>query len=225
MEIWDLYDLEGNVVGAHVRGNPMPGNAYHRVVHIWIRNRDGKFLLTQRSPQKKTFPLKWECVGGSVLQGEESLHAALREVKEEVGLCLDPAQGRLVLTQVREICGDTRVNDINDIYLFMYDGDIDLSAATTDEVAQVKWMGREEILELFHREEMVSVIKDLTYFIEDKEGVFGKEDHRSRLRKLYLDQKRTLDTFLANGAITKAQYDKSLGDLTVKMGMENEAEP
>ena len=38
--------------------------------------------------------------------------------------------------------------------------------------------------------------------------------------ELYKTQKKTLDTFLEHGAITKAQYDKSLGDLTVKMGME-----
>lgn len=38
-------------------------------------------------------------------------------------------------------------------------------------------------------------------------------------RKLYLRQKHTLDTFLEHGAITKSQYDKSLGDLTDKMGM------
>ncbi len=38
-------------------------------------------------------------------------------------------------------------------------------------------------------------------------------------RELYLRQKQLLDTFLAHGAITKAQYDKSFGDLTEKMGM------
>lgn len=38
-------------------------------------------------------------------------------------------------------------------------------------------------------------------------------------RELYLRQKQLLDTFLAHGAISKAQYDKSFGDLTVKMGM------
>ena len=43
-----------------------------------------------------------------------------------------------------------------------------------------------------------------------------------QLRKLYLSQKQTLDLFLKNGAITQAQYDKSLGDLTRKMGMEKE---
>lgn len=41
-------------------------------------------------------------------------------------------------------------------------------------------------------------------------------------RELYLRQKQLLDTFLSTGAITRAQYEKSLGDLTVKMGMENE---
>ena len=35
---------------------------------------------------------------------------------------------------------------------------------------------------------------------------------------LYLKQKALLDTFLAHGAITQAQHDKSLHDLTVKMG-------
>ena len=48
------------------------------------------------------------------------------------------------------------------------------------------------------------------------------ETRREQLRQLYLSQKQTLDTFLNNGAITKAQYDKSLGDLTKKMGMKEE---
>ena len=41
-------------------------------------------------------------------------------------------------------------------------------------------------------------------------------------RELYFRQKELLDTFLANGAISRAQYDKSLGDLTVKMGINPE---
>lgn len=38
-------------------------------------------------------------------------------------------------------------------------------------------------------------------------------------KELYLRQKRILDDFLERGAITQAQYDKSFGDLTEKMGM------
>ena len=37
---------------------------------------------------------------------------------------------------------------------------------------------------------------------------------------LFLRQRRTLELFLERGAISKAQYDKSLGDLIEKMGME-----
>ena len=37
--------------------------------------------------------------------------------------------------------------------------------------------------------------------------------------ELYYKQKKLLDNFLEKGAITRAQYEKSLGDLTEKMGM------
>lgn len=38
---------------------------------------------------------------------------------------------------------------------------------------------------------------------------------------LYLRQKHTLDLFLERKAISQAQYNKSLGDLTEKMGMQS----
>ena len=37
--------------------------------------------------------------------------------------------------------------------------------------------------------------------------------------QLFLNQKKTLEVFLERGAISQAQFDKSLGDLTKKMGM------
>lgn len=40
-------------------------------------------------------------------------------------------------------------------------------------------------------------------------------------RELFLRQKRTLDMFLERNAISQAQYDKSLGDLREKMGMQD----
>ena len=39
-------------------------------------------------------------------------------------------------------------------------------------------------------------------------------------KQLFLKQKQTLDLFLERNAISKAQYDKSLGDLIEKMGMQ-----
>lgn len=37
--------------------------------------------------------------------------------------------------------------------------------------------------------------------------------------KLFLDQKKLLDTFLKTGAITKAQYEKSYTCMKEKMGL------
>ena len=47
------------------------------------------------------------------------------------------------------------------------------------------------------------------------------EKHLDPKRELYLKQKHTLDLFLERGAISQAQYNKSLGDLTEKMGIKN----
>lgn len=41
-------------------------------------------------------------------------------------------------------------------------------------------------------------------------------------RRLYDRQVELLKTFLESGAISKAQYDKSYGDLTEKMGYAGE---
>ena len=42
--------------------------------------------------------------------------------------------------------------------------------------------------------------------------------HDQKNHRLYLKQKQMLDMFLERGAISQAQHDKSLRDLTVKMG-------
>ena len=47
------------------------------------------------------------------------------------------------------------------------------------------------------------------------------DEQFDKKKQLYLKQKELLDTFLEHHAITKAQYDKSFGDLTRKMGFED----
>ena len=44
-------------------------------------------------------------------------------------------------------------------------------------------------------------------------------------RERYLRQKELLATLLEHGAISQAQHDKSLGDLTLKMGMQPSGQP
>ena len=44
-------------------------------------------------------------------------------------------------------------------------------------------------------------------------------------RDLFLRQKETLDLFLERGAISRAQYDKSQGELTARLGIEQQHDP
>ncbi len=142
MELWDLYTKDRRLTGkTHERGVPIEKGYYHLAVHVWIVNRQGLLLLSQRVESRPTFPLLWECVAGSVVKGEDSLRGAIRETKEEVGIDLDESNGKVVLTKTRE-------RDIMDVWFFKYDGKVDLKNATTDEVAQTKWVTKEDLEEL-----------------------------------------------------------------------------
>ena len=50
-------------------------------------------------------------------------------------------------------------------------------------------------------------------------GSVWKEPDEAK-RQLFFQQKHTMDTFLATGALTKEQYDFSLRGLIVKMGFD-----
>ena len=159
-EIWDLYDENRELLGKdHVRGEQLPIGGYHLVVHVWIRNSKGEYLIAQRSANRPTFPLMWECVDGSVVKGEDSLQGVLREVKEEVGIDLLPEKGQVVLSDIKKIEFGKVVNKIVDVWLFDYDGEVDLGNATTDEVEQVDWMNREQIKELFEHNMFVETLE------------------------------------------------------------------
>lgn len=117
MEIWDIYDGNRIKTGrTAVRGERLGEGEFHLVVHVWIVNRRGEYLITKRSPGK-SFPGMWECTGGSALAGEDSREAALREVREETGLILYPACGRIVMTLKRK-------DNFADVWLFRTEFDL-----------------------------------------------------------------------------------------------------
>lgn len=162
MELWDLYTENRELTGrTHIRGEAIPAGCFHLVVHVWIRNSKGEYLISQRAGNRPTFPLMWECVGGSVTVGEDSLTGAIREAKEEVGVDLDPKQGRVLFTRTRKHFGD-----IMDVWLFGYDGPLMLEQATTDEVAQCAWMNPGEIRKLWDTGKLVET---LDYFFTEVE--------------------------------------------------------
>ena len=57
--------------------------------------------------------------------------------------------------------------------------------------------------------------------MNDTQTVWEQMTPEEKKKQLFLRQKQTLDLFLERNAISKAQYDKSLGDIREKMGMQN----
>ncbi len=83
MEIWDAYNEDREKNGRYlVRGERIPSGLYHLCVNVLVRHEDGDVLFMKRSSQKELYPNYFEFgAGGSVLAGEDSLSAALRELK------------------------------------------------------------------------------------------------------------------------------------------------
>ena len=51
-------------------------------------------MISKRAPAK-TAPGMWETTGGGAIAGEDGLEAAVREVREELGIALRPENGRV----------------------------------------------------------------------------------------------------------------------------------
>lgn len=164
MEIWDLYDENRNIIGEHIRGEQLPDNGYHLVVHAWIKNSKNEFLISKRAANRLTYPLMYECVGGSVLKGESSLQGAIREIKEEVGLDIEEDSGNLIFSEIRKEINGKKFNDILDVWLFNYDGEVNLNDATTDEVESVSWLSLKEIKKLYNENKLVPTLEYILDF-------------------------------------------------------------
>lgn len=91
-EIFDIVDAEDKVIGQAPRsrchGDP---TLVHRVAHVLVFDHDGRLLLQKRSATKDVQPGKWDTsVGGHLDPGEDYLSAAVREMREELGVSDTP---------------------------------------------------------------------------------------------------------------------------------------
>ena len=143
MEQWDILNEFRESTGKKwIRGDEMLKGDYHQVVHVWIMNAKGQFLIQHRQPWKKGWPGMWDCAAaGAVLVGETSEMGAIRETKEELGLDLQMKHAEVIFT-VKFSRG------FDDHWLVKQEIIIEQLHLQYEEVADAKWATVDEIIEL-----------------------------------------------------------------------------
>lgn len=115
----------------------------HRAFSIFIRNSENKLLMQKRAAGKYHSAGLWtNACCSHPLQGEDTLAAAHRRLREELGFdCgLDFAYKFIYKASLDN--GLTE-HELDHVFTGRYDGPVQPDPA---EVSEVKWMGREEIL-------------------------------------------------------------------------------
>lgn len=87
VELFDVVDVFDRVTGIAPRTFIHCNKLFHRAVHVFVFNKDGKLFLQRRSLNKDLAPGKWvSSCSGHVDSGEYYYDAAKRELGEEIGL-------------------------------------------------------------------------------------------------------------------------------------------
>ena len=148
MEMWDLLDCFGNKTGQVVERENIPDNFAHLGTDIWIVNSNDEILIQKRSSTKRHSPNFWANTGGSVIAGETSKSAIIREVKEELGLTISENDLQFI-KQIKAKHSGTPLVFI-DTFLTKKDVDIQEISIRESELSEVKWATWEECEELFN---------------------------------------------------------------------------
>jgi len=145
-ELWDIYDANGNKTGRlHKRGMPLQKGDFALYVMVWVVNQKGEFLVTKRAPDRGDC---WHTTGGCAITGDDSLAAALREAREEIGIVLDPEAGQLFKRY--NIVNTNGGGAIADVWLFVQEVDISDVVLCPIEIADAKWANSEQIKSMTH---------------------------------------------------------------------------
>lgn len=188
VELWDVYDKDRNMTGRlHERGKPMATGEYHIIVHVWKYNAQGEWLIDKRAVRYGNDDIdgKWETTGGCAVAGDDSLTAALREAKEELGIELNPQNGTLHSSMAHQ--WDNGHTAFIDVWIFYYNEPIEKITVEVSEVSDAMWasvdkikemMANGEMLEYSYFDEMVTEMARFT----DMQG-YSIDEFHSNMRK------------------------------------------
>lgn len=138
MELLDIVDKNGNYTGDAVeRKQAQELGLLHWEVIIIIVNEKKQILLQKRSANKKHFPNKWALCSGLVISGESCEEAAVRELKEELG----------VEFQIDDLHLLEKNLNLTRFYYVITNYDESQFVIQKEELSSVKWFDLDEILE------------------------------------------------------------------------------
>jgi isopentenyldiphosphate isomerase len=156
-ELVALYDENGNITSTITTRDIIHKlGLWHKTVHCWLydSNRQ-RFVVQRRAATCKAYPNKWDGCTGHVGATETSKEAAIREIKEELGLTV--LELNLLLTAKVSI-PEYHENTFVDVYL----GFVDTTTMTIDpmEVAEVKLITHQELYDHYVFQDPEFVLPD-----------------------------------------------------------------
>ncbi len=114
---------------------------WHRATHVWVVNDKNKILCQQRSLGKDVNPGKWQSFfGGHLKAGQSYIDSAVEELREELGIQIDPNQLRAL-----HILRSEPAKHFGQIYLLRWNGAIGKLNCDRKEIDDIRWMSVEEV--------------------------------------------------------------------------------
>lgn len=144
----DIYDMNRNATGLRLpRKAKLNPDQYMLYALALIENNEHKFLITQRSLDKKWAAGAWEIPGGGAQAGEDSFRAICRETMEEVGIDVSGCEPSHVYSY-RNDDAEGGDNYFADIYHFRLDFTEDDVKLQKEEAIGFRLAAEEEIEKL-----------------------------------------------------------------------------
>ena len=140
-EYFDILDDMGNKTGKTKSRNEVHRDGdWHKAVHIWILNDEGEVLLQRRCATKDSNPnmLDISCAG-HLSAGDDSLNGAIRELKEELNLDVNPKELQFIKTIKRSSKYTSTFinNEFDDLYILRTKKNIDDMKFQKEEISEI----------------------------------------------------------------------------------------
>ena len=153
----DILDSDGKPLGySRGRSEVHAKGLWHRTVHIWAFDKNGRVLFQLRSKHKENNPnlLDTSCAG-HIGAGDDSLNAGLRELREEMGIEKNADELQYLFESFHKSVlngGDYLDNEYYDVFKTnLNEMEIASLVPQPGEVDDFVWLSVEEFIKM-HRE-------------------------------------------------------------------------